>query len=131
MTPQPRAGALGYYLSPCWGEEPAYTVRLWNRPLREISVSAYLLNTPDDQKAMLATIGAKSVEDLFAPIPAGLRLKRPLDIPPAMSEPELTRHMQRLAGRNRSASDTVCFLGGGAYDHFIPSVVDAVAGRGE
>ena len=94
-------------------------------------MSAYLLNTPDDQKAMLARIGVKSVEDLFSPIPADLRLNRPLDIPPAMSEQELTRHLQRLAGRNRSAADAVCFLGGGAYDHFIPSVVDAVAGRGE
>ncbi len=94
-------------------------------------MSAYLLNTSDDVRAMLARIGAKSVEDLFAPIPAELRLDRPLDIPPAMSEQELTRHLHRLAGRNRSASDTVCFLGGGAYDHFIPSVVDAVAGRGE
>ena len=94
-------------------------------------MSAYLLNTPEDQAAMLARIGAKSLDDLFAPIPADLRLKRPLDIPPAMSEQELTRHMQRLAGRNRSAADAVCFLGGGAYDHFIPSVVDAVARRGE
>ena len=94
-------------------------------------MTAYLLNTPDDQRAMLAKIGAGSVEDLFAPIPAELRLKRPLDIQPAMSELELTQHLQRLAGRNRSASDAVCFLGGGAYDHFVPSVVDAVAGRGE
>src|SRR5262245_22529572 len=80
---------------------------------------------------MLARIGAKSIEDLFAPIPAELRLKRPLDIPPALSELELTQHLQSLVGRNRSASDAVSFLGGGAYDHFIPSVVDAVAGRGE
>src|SRR5437868_8286263 len=94
-------------------------------------MSAYLLNTPADQAAMLAKIGAKSVEDLFAPIPAGLRLGRPLDIPPALPEMELTRHIASLAAKNRSAADAVCFLGGGAYDHFIPSVVDAVAGRGE
>src|SRR5258707_878256 len=91
----------------------------------------YLLNTPDDRDAMLAKIGAASIDDLSAPIPFELRLKRPLDIPPAMPEMELTRHMQALAAKNRAASDAVCFLGGGAYDHFIPIVVDAVAGRGE
>src|SRR5437763_6662091 len=80
---------------------------------------------------MLGAVGAKSIDDLFAPIPADLRLKRPLDIPPALSELELTQHLQALAARNRSAADAVCFLGGGAYDHFIPAVVDEVARRGE
>src|SRR5947208_16643388 len=80
---------------------------------------------------MLEQIGAKSVEELFASIPAELRLKRSLNVPAALTEIELTQHMQELAVRNRSASDAVCFLGGGSYDHFIPAVVDAVAGRGE
>ena len=91
----------------------------------------YLLNTTDDRDAMLARIGAKSVDDLFAPIPPELRLGRPLAIPPALPEMELTRHVQQLLAKNTSASDAVCFLGGGAYDHFVPSVVDAVAGRSE
>ncbi|MDB5312443.1 MAG: gcvPA [Gemmataceae bacterium] len=91
----------------------------------------YLLNTPADRAAMLAKIGVSSVDDLFAPIPADLRLDRPLDVPPALAEMELTRHIQGLAAKNRSAGDAVCFLGGGAYDHFVPSVVDAVAGRSE
>src|SRR5438105_779249 len=80
---------------------------------------------------MLAAIGASSVEELFAPIPDALRLKRPLDIPPALSELELTQHAHALAAKNRAASTLVCFLGGGAYDHFIPAVVDAIAGRSE
>jgi glycine dehydrogenase subunit 1 len=92
---------------------------------------SYLLNTPADQKAMLDRIGVASVEDLFANIPAGLRLQRPLAVPPAMGEMELQRHIELLAGRNQSAVDAVCFLGGGAYDHFIPSVVDTVASRSE
>ena len=92
---------------------------------------AYVLNTPDDQKQMLATIGAASVEELFATIPAELRLRRPLKVPAAQSELELTRHIRELAAKNASANDAVCFLGGGSYDHFIPSVVDAVAGRSE
>jgi glycine dehydrogenase subunit 1 len=89
---------------------------------------SYVLNTPDDQRAMLASIGAASVDELFAPIPPELRLKRPLAVPEALSEIELTGHLQALARRNPGL---VCFLGGGAYDHFIPAVVDAVAGRSE
>jgi glycine dehydrogenase subunit 1 len=92
---------------------------------------SYVLNTPADQTAMLARIGVSSIEDLFANIPPELRLKRALAIPPALGEMELQRHIEALAAKNRSASDAVSFLGGGAYDHFIPSVVDAVAGRGE
>jgi glycine dehydrogenase subunit 1 len=92
---------------------------------------SYTLNTPEDVRAMLASIGVQSVEELFATIPSELRLHRPLAVPEALTEIELTRHMQALAGRNRSAADTVCFLGGGSYDHFIPAVVDAVAGRSE
>ena len=94
-------------------------------------MNGYLLATDADRAAMLARIGVGSVDDLFAPIPAGLRLTRPLNIPRGMSEMELSAPLYALAGRNRSAASAVCFLGGGAYDHFIPSVVDAVAGRSE
>jgi glycine dehydrogenase subunit 1 len=80
---------------------------------------------------MLTAIGAESVQDLFRAIPPQLRLNRPLNLPPALSEIELAQHIQQLARRNRSADDAVCFLGGGSYDHFIPAVVDAVAGRSE
>src|SRR5579884_3716455 len=80
---------------------------------------------------MLERIGVRSVADLFQNIPPQLRLNRPLDVPPALSEIELTWHLQQLAGRNQSANEAVCFLGGGSYDHFVPAVVDAVAGRSE
>ncbi|HYT93368.1 MAG TPA: aminomethyl-transferring glycine dehydrogenase subunit GcvPA [Gemmataceae bacterium] len=92
---------------------------------------SYVLNTPADQKAMLDTIGAASIEDLFRSIPPALRLQRPLNVPPALTEIELQQHMTELARANQSADDTVCFLGGGSYDHFIPAVVDAIAGRSE
>lgn len=94
-------------------------------------MNGYLLATAADRAAMLARIGVASIEDLFAPVPPDLRLTRPLNIPPGMSEMELSAHLHALAGQNRSAADTVCFLGGGAYDHFLPSVVDAITGRGE
>src|SRR4051812_7714153 len=97
---------------------------------QEVHLS-YVLNTPDDLRAMLAHIGVASVDELFQSIPRALQLQRPLDVPPALTEIELTRHLQHLAARNRPASDAICFLGGGSYDHFIPAVVDAITGRSE
>ncbi|MBI2478379.1 MAG: glycine dehydrogenase, partial [Planctomycetia bacterium] len=91
----------------------------------------YTFNNPEDQQAMLDAIGAASIEELFAPIPRALRLKRPLDIPAAMGELELTQHMQALAAKNQHAGQKICFLGGGSYDHFVPAVIDAIASRGE
>lgn len=92
---------------------------------------AYLFNTPEDVNEMLQSIGAASIDELFATIPKDLRLNRTLDVPPALSELELTRRMEELASQNLGASNAVCFLGGGAYDHFIPAVVDHLASRGE
>lgn len=91
----------------------------------------YHFNTPEDTQAMLDSIGATSIEDLFAMIPEAVRLQRPLDMPPAKSELALTQHMSALAEKNLHAQNSVCFLGGGSYDHFIPAVVDALASRGE
>ncbi|REK09501.1 MAG: aminomethyl-transferring glycine dehydrogenase subunit GcvPA [Planctomycetota bacterium] len=91
----------------------------------------YVANTTDDQRAMLDAIGLESLDELFEAIPEELRLKRPLAIPPALSEMELTAHLTALAGKNASAGEKVCFLGGGSYDHFIPAIVDHVAARGE
>lgn len=91
----------------------------------------YLLNTEADRQAMLAAIGAQSIDELFAPIPAELRLGRALDIPPAVGELALTLEMRKAAGKNLSPSKAVCFQGAGAYDHFIPAAVDMIAARGE
>lgn len=92
---------------------------------------SYVLNTPEQQRAMLQKIGVANCEELFHAIPEALRLKRPLDVAPALTEIELTRHLHSLAAKNQSAEDAVCFLGGGSYDHFIPAVVDAISGRSE
>lgn len=92
----------------------------------------FTYNTDEDVAEMLAAIGAESVEELLEQVPADFRLDRPLDLPPALGEMELDRHTRELAGRNAgAASSAVCFLGGGTYDHFVPSVVDAIASRGE
>ncbi len=91
----------------------------------------YVLNTAADVSEMLQAIGAKSIDELFAPIPPDVQLGRALDIPAALGEIELSQLVAGLGRKNRSAGEAVCFLGGGSYDHFIPSVVDAIAGRSE
>ena len=90
----------------------------------------YIANTDADRRAMLAAIGVASSDDLFAEIPPGFRIEG-LNLPPALSEPELVRELSALAQRNRPAGEMPCFLGGGAYRHFIPSVVREVTGRSE
>ncbi len=92
---------------------------------------SYLPHTPEDRNTMLAAIGVNSVEELFVDIPSDLRLKRPLSLPAAMSEPELAAHVAGLANKNISVMEYACFLGGGIYDHYIPSVVDHVLRRSE
>ena len=91
----------------------------------------YIPNTADDQQAMLRAIGVRSLEELFDMVPAELRLGRDLDLPAAMGEMELAVHMAELEAKNTAAGRSVCFLGGGSYDHFIPAVVDFIAGRSE
>jgi glycine dehydrogenase subunit 1 len=90
----------------------------------------YIPSTDEDRQAMLAAIGIASVEELFADIPSEFRAGD-LGLPPALSEPELVRELTALAGHNRPAGSMPCFLGGGAYRHFIPSVVGEVIGRSE
>lgn len=92
---------------------------------------SYLPHTDADRRAMLDAIGADSVETLFQDIPADLRMPGGLDLPPALSEHELVRHLGALAKNNVSVQDLVCFLGAGAYDHYVPSVVDHVLRRSE
>lgn len=92
---------------------------------------AYILNTPDDVRTMLGAIGLDSLDQLFDMIPPELRLGRPLEVPEVLPELALTRHLGQLAASNTSVEDRPCFLGGGAYDHFIPAVVDHLAARGE
>jgi glycine dehydrogenase subunit 1 len=92
---------------------------------------SYVVHTRDEQRAMLQAIGVDAIESLFSTIPPSLRLKRPLAIAPALSEMESSSHLGALANQNLCGESAVCFLGGGAYDHFIPAVVDAIAGRSE
>jgi glycine dehydrogenase subunit 1 len=87
--------------------------------------------TDVDREEMLAAIGVSSVEELFRDIPAGVRFRGELDLEPALSEPELNRHLEELAAKNVDTTKELSFLGMGVYDHYVPAVVDAVLQRGE
>ena len=91
----------------------------------------YIPNTREDQEKMLSVIGVGSIEELFSDIPEDLRLNRDPELPAGMPEPELTAHMRSIASKNVSTADHPCFLGAGAYDHYIPSVVGHVISRSE
>jgi glycine dehydrogenase subunit 1 len=80
---------------------------------------------------MLEAIGVDELDALFEPIPEDFRLGAPLDLPAALSEPELVGHLAELSARSAHASELVCFAGGGAYDHHVPAAVAALAARSE
>jgi glycine dehydrogenase subunit 1 len=92
----------------------------------------YLPLTSDDRSAMLATIGAASIDDLFADVPVDARLDGPIaDLPLHASELAVERHMAALSRQNRAAGDGPFFLGAGAYRHHVPASVDHLIQRGE
>jgi glycine dehydrogenase subunit 1 len=91
---------------------------------------SYISLSDQDKKEMLAKIGVSSIDDLFHSIPENLRLKKDLDIPGPMTEPELMLFVDRITKHNEY-SGFVSFLGAGAYSHVIPSVVDYLSSRGE
>jgi len=91
----------------------------------------YVALTDADREQMLATVGVSTVEELFRDIPQGVRLDRPLDLEPPLSEQELVAHLERLASQNAHAGAELSFLGAGVYDHYVPAVVNTVLSRGE
>lgn len=91
----------------------------------------YLPNTDKDRAEMLEKIGAENVMDLFSDIPESVRINEKMDLPDALSEYELLKHARGLAEKNTTASDMPYFLGGGVYDHHIPSVVRHIIFRQE
>jgi glycine dehydrogenase subunit 1 len=91
---------------------------------------SYLSLSDKDKQEMLARAGVGSTGELFGCIPEAIRLKRDLDLPPARTELELVRTIEEIGQKNAFAGH-LSFLGGGAYDHFIPTVVDYLSSRGE
>ncbi|MBT3935741.1 MAG: aminomethyl-transferring glycine dehydrogenase subunit GcvPA [Bacteroidetes bacterium] len=91
----------------------------------------YIPNTDAERAEMLKIIGVNSFEDLISNIPASLRLKGDLKISDAFSEYEVLKHMRDLSNKNETVTEFASYLGGGAYDHFIPAIVDHVISRPE
>ena len=80
---------------------------------------------------MLEAIGAAHIDELFGAIPESIRFSDTLDLPPARSELQLQRDLSEMAAHNHGPHDMACFMGGGAYDHFYPVLVDQLVSRGE
>lgn len=90
----------------------------------------FIPNSDADRGRMLAAMGKKDVEELFADIPAKKRFP-PIDLPDGLSELEVLKEIESLASKNLTAGKAAWFLGAGAYNHFVPSIVPALASRGE
>jgi len=91
----------------------------------------YISITPEDEQEMLKAIGLASVDELFEDIPEEVRLNRDLDLEESKSELEVRAYLRELANKNCSLDQMTCFLGSGAYDHYIPSVVNHIISRSE
>lgn len=99
-----------------------------NYQLSIVMSNRYIPHTEEDIKVMLDRIGVKSVDDLYADIPEEVVFKGEYDIPSGMSEIELRKHLKRLGEKN---SQLTIFAGGGAYDHYCPSVIAHLLARSE
>ncbi len=93
----------------------------------------YIPNSaPAVRRAMLEAVGVESIDELYASVPAELRLDRLLDLPPALTdEISLKRHVSGLLDRNTATSEVLSFLGGGCWGHHVPAVVDEITSRAE
>ena len=95
-------------------------------------MGTYIPHTDDEIAGMLAFLGLSSLDELFAVVPEAVKLQRDLELADGAGEPDVLDYMERFADRNRARTDRlICFAGGGAYDHEIPSVTRALAGRSE
>src|SRR5215467_14462631 len=90
----------------------------------------YIPNSPQEREEMLRDIGLSNIEELFRGIPENLRRKELLNLPSAVSESELIAYFKDLAARNNSTGYT-SFLGGGAYPHYTPVIIDTLISRSE
>jgi glycine dehydrogenase subunit 1 len=90
----------------------------------------FIPHTDADRAAMLRAVGIEKLDDLFSDVPEKYRFPT-LDLPPALTEMEVSSELQDIALANESVHDLICFLGAGVYNHYIPAAVDAIIRRGE
>lgn len=91
----------------------------------------FIPSTEEDKRAMLDSIGASDMEALFVDIPKEVRLDRELNLDASKSEYEVSSIMSKTLRQNRSTDDLTCFLGAGAYDHYVPTIVNHLSSRQE
>src|SRR3954452_19359432 len=94
-------------------------------------MSRYTSATDADRREMLERIGVASIDDLFADLPAGVRVQGGLDLEPGKPEQEVYARLRELAARNVSVEDELSFLGAGMYDHYVPALIDMLMERSE
>jgi len=92
---------------------------------------SYVSGSESERKEMLNDIGISDFSELISEIPKKYLLNKPLNLPPGKSEYEVVEYMKKLADINKSCAGLLCFLGGGAYDHYIPAAVDTIISRSE
>ncbi len=100
-------------------------------PMSRGILAGYNVHTAADRSVMLKSVGVDSIEELLHPIDKSIRLQRPLDLPPPLTEWALSHKMTALARRNLTTKTHRSWLGGGVYEHYIPETVHAIASRGE
>jgi glycine dehydrogenase subunit 1 len=91
----------------------------------------YIPHSDNDRQQMLATIGVRTIDELFREIPDNLKVKGQLELPPALDEHRLFGHLAAISKKNVNLQDVTCFLGAGIYDRYIPATVGATISRGE
>jgi glycine dehydrogenase subunit 1 len=101
--------------------------------MSKIAGHPYIPNSvPEIKEQMLKEIGIDSVEDIFKEIPDHLRFKGQMNLPePILSEYALRRHVEGILAKNKNCKDNISFLGGGTWQHYVPSVCDTIASRDE
>jgi glycine dehydrogenase subunit 1 len=97
---------------------------------RNETTDMFIPHTEAEKRDMLHTIGVEQLEDLFQDVPSAYRFPK-LDLPPALTEMEVVQQVQEIAEANETTHDLICFLGAGAYNHYIPAAVDSILRRGE
>jgi len=91
----------------------------------------FIPNTEQNEKEILNTLGLNSFEELLIEIPKNLRFQEDFNIPEPLSELEILQLLRNMSKKNKTIHDYACFLGGGAYDHYIPVAIDHIISRSE
>ena len=92
---------------------------------------AYIPATHEDEEKMLKACKVNAIDDLFSDIPDNIKLKRDLNLEESKSELEVSQTIKSIANKNISTEELTCFLGAGAYDHYIPSIIKHITSRSE